>query len=643
MVEPKEMENITLDVGQILPLRRPNRYLLSEIREKERKGSLFFLIEMEAFLPQVAESIFETAKETYFEETSPPPSAFEEAIRRTNEVLAQITQEGETEWIGNLNGLICLIFENKLHLTSLGKVYAYLFREGEITHVTSDQPKEAHPLKTFSNLISGDLEVYDKLIVANEEFFDHLSLDYLNQISRREASAMARLLSNSLSKEGVKTASAFIIELKKGGLPKKEKIYLGEKRRIFPYLKVQARPISLKLFGFLKKWGKIFVIQVGKGILKLGRLIDWTFLKKYKTKIITFIILILALILLLEVSSFIRKKVAKKEELEREEKLLLVENRIKEGEIALEKGDKEGARKIFEEALSLVSSLKRKGKEEEIKLKEEKIKESLFRLTNALQPKLKEILDFKEGRETISPSQLFIIEKTPYTIDSQNNAIYQGKKQINSFPQKSGRFICGTFSETEKILIAYQDLEGIYHFKMEENKIEKPELGFGQSWKKADLISSYLGNLYILNKSEGQIYRYPKTTLGYGKAQEVVDKSKVDLKQVVSFAIDGYIYTLNSQGEVLKLLLGKQVPDFSLKGIPDFKIKKPKKIYTHSDLSSLYISDNEEKRILEFDKSGNYLRQFIFPDLSEIKDFWVAPKIKKIYLLSQTKVYEFGL
>ncbi|GAI09820.1 unnamed protein product, partial [marine sediment metagenome] len=159
-------------------------------------------------------------------------------------------------------------------------------------------------------------------------------------------------------------------------------------------------------------------------------------------------------------------------------------------------------------------------------------------------------------------------------------------------------------------------------------------------------LSSYYKNIYFLVPLENQIYKYTKISTGWSEPKDTIDNSKADISKAVSFDIDGYIYVLSQDGSCLKLSKGNPLPDFSLKNIPlpAEKIENPKTIVTSVELDSLYILDEGQKRIVEFDKEGDYLRQYIIPEnIGQIKDIAVNIKTQKIYVLADAFIYQFGL
>jgi len=272
----------------------------------------------------------------------------------------------------------------------------------------------------------------------------------------------------------------------------------------------------------------------------------------------------------------------------------------------------------------------------------DKINSQLDQIYNIVRVSPNEFFDFAKHFDNSNVSQIIVVNNIPYAVDEQNNKLYQGDKNPDSLPQVSGKFKTLGYQSIENIVLIYQDTEGLYEYKIDDEKLEKAPAVSDEKWKKATLLATYFTNVYLYEPDEGQIYKYEKTAAGYSKPLAYVNKDKTDLKKTISFALDGFVYVLKENGEAIKLLGGRPVSDFKINGIPgsDNFIKQPVKIFTWAEIPNLYIL--EKNRILELDKNGKYLRMLAF-DLKDVKDFWVNYKSKRIYILSENKIYEIKL
>ena len=129
-------------------------------------------------------------------------------------------------------------------------------------------------------------------------------------------------------------------------------------------------------------------------------------------------------------------------------------------------------------------------------------------------------------------------------------------------------------------------------------------------WGDIRAAASFLGNIYLLDATKNQIWKYVPATSGY--AQQATPylpaNSSSSISHVVDLTVDGDVWALNSDGSVLRFRGGQRIA-FQLSGL-DTPLKNPAGIYTRPEVDSLYIADTGNQRIVEFDKSGRFVRPF---------------------------------
>lgn len=157
---------------------------------------------------------------------------------------------------------------------------------------------------------------------------------------------------------------------------------------------------------------------------------------------------------------------------------------------------------------------------------------------------------------------------------------------------------------------------------------------------KSTALDTYLGNVYLLNPEEEQIYKFWNLPAGYSKANSWV-KEALAMTGVVDFAIDGEVWLLQSNGQLVRLVAGKQAP-FAISNLST-PMSEPIKIFTQPKFKHLYILDRGEKRVVVLEKIGNFLRQFKGDLLSGASDLWVSANEKTLYILAGSKIYKIGL
>lgn len=189
-------------------------------RDQAQMGQIFSHIEiLSPWFPtsQIGQTIINTLiKEYYRGNDTSDLVNFEEAVKKVNEALAQAAQNGETEWIGKLSGVLVLVNNSEINFAQTGSSHSYLYRSGKVNHITEGLENEdaPHPLKTFSNLTSGTLSEDDKVIIANNAFFEIISPTELKTIISSLPPALAAIESAKiLQNHGTQDANAIFLEL----------------------------------------------------------------------------------------------------------------------------------------------------------------------------------------------------------------------------------------------------------------------------------------------------------------------------------------------------------------------------------------------------------------------------------------------
>lgn len=139
---------------------------------------------------------------------------FEDLLRTINEDLSLISEEGQEEWVGNLNAILGFVADDKIHLSLAGKVDGYLIRNNKISNITESlAPEESGTAKTFASITSGNLALGDNLIIGNASLFDHLSVERSRQIITQGSPSVAiKNIHATLRKLKVCDANAVVLK-----------------------------------------------------------------------------------------------------------------------------------------------------------------------------------------------------------------------------------------------------------------------------------------------------------------------------------------------------------------------------------------------------------------------------------------------
>lgn len=289
--------------------------------------------------------------------------------------------------------------------------------------------------------------------------------------------------------------------------------------------------------------------------------------------------------------------------------------------------DKSNARELFISSKRLAYELKEAGFRDE-KLEEliKNITEKEAEIVGEIKVEVKEFLDLTlqtsgfNGNEMVSSGEeIFIFDKDnkniiKVTIKNKNAKIAANKDEIGG----------------SKKIASYEDelfldkLDGVY------------EIG------EDSLFYVYAGNVYIVDKSNNQIYRYSGSGKTFSQKTEWLAPSvEVDFSKIKDMTIDGSIWLLSSSGKVSKFTLGNP-QTVSLSGMIE-QFTNPTAIYTNEKLKNVYILEKDKGRVVVLDKTGEFKLQYINDEIKNANDLVVSEspsgdEAGKIILLNGPKL-----
>lgn len=305
--------------------------------------------------------------------------------------------------------------------------------------------------------------------------------------------------------------------------------------------------------------------------------------------------------------------------------------------------DEEGAKESLQLAINLMNEIlnskKYKDDKEKLQQRIDELNKSLQRISYVDNPNV--ISDLYNQNQSASVSTISKYSNFVFAFDNQNQNIYKidlDKKQTIS------RQLAGNFNNVKKIdaldennvIILNGDSE-LYKYNFETNSAENSLT----SNEKITDISIYGGKLYTLKSEQGQILKHFPVDNGYNSGSSWI-KDGTDIKDSLSFTIDGGVYIIYNNGDIKHLLNGKLVESSFSSITPS--INASKQIYSDGDSNYLYILDQNNQRVVVFDKnSGNIKIQYSSKSFADMKSMTVDTKAKKIYILADKKIYSIDI
>ncbi len=160
----------------------------------------------------------------------------------------------------------------------------------------------------------------------------------------------------------------------------------------------------------------------------------------------------------------------------------------------------------------------------------------------------------------------------------------------------------------------------------------RKEVVIQKDWEGEAFVYSYAGNLYVLDKGSGNVWRYPAIQGSFGGKQRWLGAGvNPDFSNAVSFAIDGSVWVLLSTGKILKFGMGSP-ESFTITAMTE-TLNNPVNLYTNEELSYLYILDPQSARMVVVDKKGIYKSQYKVDELKNATDLVVSEKTRRAIFL----------
>lgn len=719
---------------------------------EKRRGKLFGLIEIESSDQKISDLInliIEEIKINYYSQKenadakNPIETVFQSALQKVNLSIAAFLETKQINLdLEKINIIIGVIVGKELYFSYVGKLNIFLFqflrkeeyRIIDIFETTKTPPTSPHPLKIFSQVISGKIGPRDTLFLTTPNLLDYFSLEKIkNIITGYQTTAdgvfeLKKILQNlniknnfaviafeiekvvspptppptilrdfdyqkaavSDSMKGlIKTEKeteklltpSILLEIKKyistfklvsqSYLTKLKNIFFAKTKKLpslakinFPRPKIVQKlnqgekllqtityPIKEKFknINFPKK----VYIRFWQGIISSYKLLEKNkFFSSFATlprssKILLVISIILA-ILFLQSVVLLGIKNQREKRIERFNQIVFeAKSKKNEAEASLIYRDEDRARQLLIEIKNMLGELKPLSKTQKeqvvilINETEERL-QKLRHLVNIEEPVL--VVNFQNLDNQADIAKILLLAKNSvYTQNYNNQSIYKANLTsriitgIFSADLQNIKFINGvTINDNE--LIFFTEDQQAFLLNPQSEAIQKLPINFPLDAEITDL-SLFNNRLYLLSKRNNQIYRYDKAGSGYSSPKEWLKDSRANLKDTVSLLIDGSAYILENSGEIIKLENGKIV-DFKTAVIePPFK--SPTKIKTTADSKYLYLLDPPTKRIIVLTKEGKLVNQYSSEKFTDLKDFIIIEKEKRIYILNGSAIYGF--
>lgn len=546
--------------------------------------------------------------------------AFENFLREINNFWRNREYKNDTDL------LFFVTKDNQIIFSKTGSISVLLYQNQKIIGLT--QPTSTDEEVDFSDIVSGKLTNDDKLFFVTNNILESLKENINDKNILEKIKEMNTNSSIGLVVLSLKKAKSFV-KNKSEILPKKvDKISVSDEN-LKDHISNQ-----LKIKNYKPNIYKKFIKKLNNKILKFtSKFENFSYLQK----ILFTLYLILIIVFIYSLFALGHQEISKK----RQKRYFTIVHQIEEKKNELKSSliynNKTKAKNLLCEINALFKTLTpRTEKEREsynlINNQLKKFAEKLYSQKFIENPEI--LINLEEMNPQIRATNIINIDGDIYTFDRNTNFIYQIKgRKIEKANETSVNvgYLEKMISFGKDNLIFVCNNHNLADFDLVRKKLSPISLASSFPNLQIKDIASYSESLYILDSKDSQILEYTKTIDGFAKEIKWLQE-EANLNNAISIAIDGSIYILKRDGEVIKFYKGKKVK-FSLEKIYP-KLTDAIKIYTNADLKYIYILDPTNKRLVIFKKDGRLKEQLISSKFNDLKDFAISRNEKIIWFLN---------
>jgi len=676
--------------------------ILIQPGDNAEESDLYILVEIDSNTPEDKQFIEQLFKITFsiYEKTKlfEVEKSLEKILHELNQNLPALLPK-KKDYLDKLNCFIGLYQEGLLTFTAFGKINVYQIKQTGIKKI-NEQTFKKNLNKLFDFTLSGKIKDNEKALITTESLTDYISLEKIKKtvtalpplssvahftnileatpshvsffsiiltgpqitedaqkqlpkevtklsVSLNSKTSLDQLLSIKDETERILNKPSLLQSLKNRPAIKSIK---PTKKITISWNKFFTVSKSLKqIFGFLKFTLQAIILSEARK--KLSANLQQKFLQLIKkvnqlpkfNRTLLLIMLILALLLTQNLIYQSKKRNDVLFQQRYNELVQQIESKQSSIEASLIYNDLTRAKQLLEEIYRLLDDLPQNTKNQ-LAQKETLVKSTdefsarVWKIINIIEPTV--LFDFRQINLGAQITAIAIKDDYLYAVNSTKQPFLYNLKNgqtkiLDSFNQNLKHLKSGL----NNLLLGDTDEKKIFNFN--DGQFSELNVAAIDLVSQIDDLTFYLDKMYILDSKAKQIVRFTYYGSDF-KARQSWVKEDLPLNNAISLAVDGYAYALLNNGEILKLSSGKKQEFPQI--IVEPKLSAPTKIFTTAESDYLYVLDPQNNRFLIVNKNNGELKnQYRSEKFSELKDFLINEKERKVYLLNGSSVLVIGL
>lgn len=692
-----KQERITPSSQELILCKDPSivceTYLFEPSEEERRLGFLFAATELESrggVGKQLIDMVMTAIQREYYRDlTRSPSTSFEMALHQANLILYDSAESGVRDWMGHFHVSVGVLTGSHLHISVAGAGAVLLARKSTITNISQGLSHFpiTDPLKTFSQVASGEVEPRDALFFTSAPFE---SLFHSTDVGRfaleHSASTVASRLEQLYIDQGNRVPlSVTVVTLLPAYVanPKEEQSPSGaavQRRTPAPSISGPRSPLIIRrssiqqtillitsvasyIGSAVKQWIWPVVKTASKGATKkiktisipkptipkpsVAGMLNWALSLPKSSKLFAGIAIFLFIALGVSLILLQHKRTSDAAIEAASQKLHEARVKVDAAKTALIYDNREQASGLLTDATKITRELaagtlyieETKQLSRDITEQQDRL-QKVFR-TNAAN--MKTIGTFSNILKGKNPQRLFFLNGALYAASPETNAIAKmgtdGKAElVHNTTSGIGFITSGSALPSDKTILFSTDPAGVVLFDAKDNSLTAQDISTSSV---PSILAAFGNRLYVYSKEQENIFSYNKTLRGFAGGSPWITGADAQKKDIVSIAIDGSIYTLSSNGKIQRLFRG-EVADFTQATV-DPSLSSATRIVTDDTMQNIYVLDSTHKRVVVFTKKGALVRQLFFENATSVNDITLSPDETRLYALEGDNVLEVTL
>lgn len=267
------------------------------------------------------------------------------------------------------------------------------------------------------------------------------------------------------------------------------------------------------------------------------------------------------------------------------------------------------------------------------------------------------------------PHRVLVVDQDIYVLDTARQLVQHFRLDLNTntVPDQTGdivlrqgdrigdaevgRLVAMTWQlpipgiEDKANLLVLDRNNNLFKYDPRVEGVTQLEMADANAWVAPSHVYAYSGRIYLLDQGANQIFRYNPANYAQPPEGWFAPQTPVNLNGVQAMAIDGDIWLLFANGQIVRYRQGTQI-SFVLESVIPSPSEPVDMVMGAQADSFIYLADRNEQRVLVFSKDGVFQRQLQAAEgepLRGLSGLFVDEVAGTMYILTEAALYQHAL